>query len=173
MLPSASSLADQIKAIVPENDAETAATNFISVIAAFANQVQAGEMGTPGILTYNNSAAISGMLALTPTGTQSWVPGFANAIHSGVSSGTLTPGTVTDPEWTDSDKDTEPPMITNLSAALSLLESELDGVTYANNAPEPLAQAIHDYMSSIMFQCTGLATTDGPPEQIPITFQAQ
>lgn len=172
MLPTADEFSSQLLTVPPEANSETAATNFIGVVATFLNQMQAGPTGTPGILTYNNSIAISGIAALTPVNDDSWITNFANAIHSGVTSATLTAGTVTSPAWTASGVDTLPPTITTLPTALSLLISELATVTSSNNPPQPMAQAIHDYATALTFLCTGIVA-GSPPTPLPLTFSAE
>jgi hypothetical protein len=173
MLPPVSDLAAQILTVPPEISSEVAATNFINVISAFMDQVQAGSLGSPGILTYNKSPAISGIQALSPVIDSSWITNFANAIHSGVTTGTLTPVTVTDPVWTASGVDILSPTIPTLSAALATLISGLSSVTSSNNPPQPMAQAIHDYATALTFLCTGLVAGSPSPTPLPLTFSAE
>jgi hypothetical protein len=173
MLPSVTDLTNQLKTLPPENNSLTAATNFVNVLSAFMNQVQAGSLGTPGIFTYNNAIAIPLIAALPPVPDNSWITNFANAIHAGSTAATLTAGTVTDPAWTSSGVDVLPPSITTLPAALSTLTSELSSVTSSNNPPQPLAQAIHDYTTAFTFLCTGLVTTGGGPIPLPLSFPAE
>jgi hypothetical protein len=173
MLPSVGSLSADLLTLPEELNSAAAATNFINKIAAFMDQVQAGPTGSPGIFTYNKPPAIAGIQALTPVIDNSWITNFANAIHSGSTSATLTPGTVTSPVWTASLVDTFPPTITTLSAALSTLISDLASVTSGNNPPMPLAQAISNYTLAFTFECTGLATSVPSPIPVPLPFSAE
>lgn len=173
MLPSVSSLNNQILALPPTLSSSAGATQFINVIAAFLNQMQAGPTGSPGIFTYSNAPAIAALTLLQPVGDNSWINNFANAIHSGSTAASLIAGTVTDPAWTASAVDTFPPTIITLSSALSTLISDLASVTALNNPAMPMAQAISNYAQAFTFQCTGLVTTGGPPAPLPLTFPAQ
>jgi hypothetical protein len=174
MLPSVSSLNSQILALSPNSSESSAMTNLVNVIAAFLNQMQAGATGSPGIFTYNNSAAISAMSSLPNAADSSWVSSFANGVHAGATAATLAPGTVVSPAWTASGVDTLPPTNTGLSAALSVLVSGLNNCTYSNNPAMPMAQAISDYAKAFTFLCTGLVLAPpGPPIPLPLTFNAQ
>lgn len=174
MLPSAADLRDQLKTLPPTLSSHDAAVNFINIVGDFMDQVQGGPTGVPGIFIYNRPPAIALIEALPPVIDNSWITNFANAIHSGTTSATLVPGTVTSPAWTASGTDTvSPPTITNLAGALSLLVSELPSVTWSNDPPMPLAQAIYDYTSFFIFLCTGLVLIGGVPTPLPLTFPAQ
>jgi len=173
MLPSPGSLSSDLLTLPEELSSHQAAVNFVAKVAAFMNQVQAGPTGTPGIFTFNNASAVSGIEALTPVLDNSWIVGFANALHSGSTAATLTPGTVSSPTWTSSGVDVLPPTITTLPAALGVLIAGLGSVTSSNNPPMPLAQAISNYTLAFVFQCTGFEATDGGPVPVPLTFPAQ
>lgn len=173
-LAGASSLNSAILALSPTLSSMSGATQFINEVANYINQVQAGPTGTPGIMTYANAPAIAAFSAMGPVNDMSWISGFANAIHAGTLAATFTPGTVTDPAWAASGGvDNVPPSITNLSAALSLLISSLQTVTAMNNPAMPMAQAIHDYVDSFIFACSGSAPSEGGPVPVPKTFGAQ
>src|ERR1035441_10428782 len=99
MLPSANDLKNHLKALAPTKDASEGIKNFVTVVANFTNQVQAGPMGSAGILTFGNSAMISAMTAMTPVKDSSWIQNFANAWEAGILSAVITPGTVMFPGW--------------------------------------------------------------------------
>ena len=173
-LPSVSSLNNQLLALPPTLSSHEGATQFVNVIADYINQVQAGPTGSPGILTYTRPPAIAAIEALPPVIDNSWIPNFAAAVHLGVTSGILTPGTVTDPAWTASVVDVLPPVIITLPAALAVLTAGLAPVTSGNNPAMPMAQAIHDYALAFTFLCTGLALAlPAPPIPVPLPFPAQ
>lgn len=174
MLPSVSSLNDQLLALPPTMSAHEGAVQFIDVVANYINQVQAGPTGSPGILTYTRPPAVAAIEALPPVIDNSWIPNFAAAVHLGVTAGILTPGTVTDPAWTASTVDVLTPVIINLPAGLATLIGALPPVTSGNNPAMPMAQAIHDYAFSFIFLCTGFALAlPAPPVPVPLTFPAQ
>lgn len=175
MLPPVSSLTNDIKGLPPTLSSLEGATNFINVVAAFMNQLQAGPLGAPGIFTYTKPPAIALLMALPPVKDNSWIPNFANAIHAGATAAILVPGTVTNPSvWTASVTDILPPVNTTIAAALPVLIGGLSSVTYQNNPPQPLAQAISDYTKAFTFLVTGLALAPpGAPVPVPLTFPAQ
>jgi hypothetical protein len=174
MLPGVSSLNSQLLALPPVGTSVAGATQFVNCIATYMNQVQGGPTGSPGIFTYMNAPAIAAIQALSPVADNSWITNFANAIHTGSTSATLVPGTITNPAWTSSLVDIGPVSITTLAAALSTLISGLNAVTSGNNPAMPMAQAIHDYVAAFVFQTTGLIA-DPPNAPIPLilTFPAQ
>jgi hypothetical protein len=174
MLPSVSTFSNTLLALSPVDVSLAGATQFIGAVASFINQVQAGPTGSPGILTYGESAAIAAMQSLPPVNDNSWITGFASAIHVGTTTGILVPGTVTSPAWTASLVDVDPPVIITSAIALSTLISGLSSVTSSNNPPVPMAQAISNYALALTFQCTGLALAPpGPPIPVPLTFNAE
>ena len=177
MLPSASSLKDQLKALQPTQNAVQGITDFVTVISSFTNQVQAGPTGTPGILTFGNAAMVSIMMTMQPVKDNSWIPNFANAWAAGLLAGICTPGTVTDPAWIGSVVDimtlpSATATIPNISAAKAALMSELANVGPTDDAPLPLATAIRNATLQLQFLCIGL----GPQPAllpIPLPFSAQ
>lgn len=174
MLPSVSTLNNNILALQPVGVEITGITNLVNVIAAFMNQMQAGPTGTPGIFTYNNAAAIALLSSLPNVGDNSWVINFANGIHAGSTGAILVPGTVTAPAWTASVVDVLPPVNTTIAAALPVLISGLNNCSYSNNPAMPMAQAISDYAKAFTFLCTGLVLAPpGPPIPLPLSFPAQ
>ncbi len=174
MLPPVSSLTNDIKGLPPTLSSLEGATNFINVVAAFMDQLQAGPLGAPGIFTYTKPPAIALLMALPPVKDNSWITNFANAIHAGSTAAILVPGTVTAPVWTASIVDVLPPVNTTIAAALPVLIGGLNNVSYSNNPPQPLAQAISDYTKAFTFLVTGLALAPpAPPIPIPLTFPAQ
>lgn len=174
MLPSVNSLSNDLLALPPTLSSLEGATNFINVVAAFMDQLQAGSGGTPGIFTYTKPPAIALLLALPPVNDNSWIPNFANAIHAGSTAAILAPGTVTNSAWTASGVDVLPPVNTGIATALPVLISGLSNVTSSNNPPMPLAQAISDYTKAFTFLVTGLVLAPpGPPVPLPLTFSAQ
>lgn len=174
MLPSVSSLNNDILALKPVGVEITGITNLVNVIATFMNQMQAGPTGTPGIFTYNNAAAIALLSSLPNVGNNSWVIPFANGIHAGSTGAILVPGTVTAPAWTASIVDVLPPVNTGIASALPVLISGLNNCSYSNNPSMPMAQAISDYAKAFTFLCTGLVLAPpGPPIPLPLSFPAQ
>lgn len=172
MLPSAFTLNSQLLSLPESDNSFQAATNFINIISSFIDQIQAGATGSPGIFIYSKPNPISMIQAMQPVDDNSWIINFANAIHSGSVSATLVSGTVVDPVWTASEVDVLIPTITNLSDALNVLISGLNNVNSTNNPPMPLAQAIYNYASTFIFQCTGLVAGTSPTP-LPLTFSAQ
>lgn len=178
MLESQDALAAQLLALPPVKDQLQGVTNFVNVIANFTNQVQAGSSGSVGILTFSNAAMIAILMTQQPVGDNSWIPKFADAWYAGVASGTITPGTVTDATWDVSivDIDTSPSpaaTITTLSAAKSLLMSELAQVVPTQTAPILMAKAIRDATLAFTFLCIGLKKPPPTGTDFPISFPAQ
>jgi len=174
MLGSADDLKNQLLTLKPSDSPIEAATNFINVVAAFFDKVQAGPTGSPGIFTYNKAVAIPLIAALPPVPDQSWIMPFANAINAGAVAGTLTPGTVTLPAvWLVSVVDVLPPVITTIAVAKNLLIAALTPVTSTNNPPLPLAQALYLYISAFIFLVTGIGGTVISPVPIPVPIPAQ
>ena len=177
MLPSVSTLSNNILNLPITSNKNEGVANFVTVIANFMNQIQAGSSGSPGILTFGNEAMISVLLQQNVVGNNSWVTNFVNAWQQGILAGTITPGTVTNPAWITSAVDVATlsspgSTITTLSEATDILNSELLSISYKNNPPMPLAQAIYDAAMQLSFTCIGL----GPPPSsapIPIPFSAQ
>jgi hypothetical protein len=174
MLPSVDSLKQQFLSMPEAFTPIDGATHFVNIIGNYMDQVQAGPTGSPGIFTYLRPPVIAAIAALPPVKDNSWIVQFANAIHLGALGAILVPGTVTLPAvWLVSVVDTLPPVITTLDAALAVLIGSLANVTSANNPPQPLAQAIHDYISAFIFLCTGIGGTVITPVPIPVPIPAQ
>jgi hypothetical protein len=174
VLPSVSSLDNQILSLPPTEFSVDGATNFVNVIAAYMDQVQGGADGTPGIFTYFKPPVIAAIQILPPVSDDSWINNFANAIHLGTTGATFVPGTITNVAWTASLTDIGPVSITSLNTALSTLKSGLSLATSKNNPAQPMAQAIHDYAMAFIFQTTGLVLAlPGPPVPLTLTFNAQ
>jgi uncharacterized transporter YbjL len=177
-LPSAQTLSNNILALAPSSITDVAIPLFVDVIANFTNEVQAGPDGTPGILTFGNAAMVTAMEAMVPVADSSWIPIFADAWEAGITTGIITPGTVTDPAWLGSgNKDTETlaspaTTIITLSAAKAILISGLMSAMPDNTAPLAFATAIYNATLAFQFECIGLgvAPTFIP---IPIVFPAQ
>jgi hypothetical protein len=174
MLPTASSFKDSLLALSPTKDQAEGVNNFVNAVADFSNQVQAGSTGTPGILTFGNSAMVAILLTQHPVKDSSWIMPFANAWEAGILASVITPGTVTGPAWIGSvvDVDTLPSAadtITTLSAAKAILISGLGNVAPTSDAPLPLATAIRNATLALTFNCIGLgAPPDFTPIPIPI-----
>lgn len=173
MLPSVSSLNNQILALQPVGVEVTGITNLVNVIATYLNQMQGGPTGAPGIFTYNNAAAIAALESLPNVADNSWITPFANGIHAGTTAAILVPGTITSPAWTVSAVDIGPVSIPTLSAALSALEGALGSVTSSNDPAMPLAQAINIYALAFTFLTIGISGTIVSPVPLPLTFPAQ
>ena len=177
MLPGVDTLVNNLLALKPTTDKVQGIQNFVAVVAAYTNQVQAGSDGTPGIFTFNQPAMVAGLMSQQPVADNSWISNFVSAWRAGVLAATITPGTVTDPSWLGSVTDTltsaaVESTIPNVGAAAAALTSGLNSVSAQNNPPRPLAQALHDAVASFEFLCIGL----GPPPTlapIPKTFGAQ
>lgn len=165
MLPAVSVLANNILALPTTTSANTGMTNFVGVIAAFMNQVQGGPLGTPGIFTLGNAAMIAALSAMLPVANNSWIMSFANALETGILTGLITPGTVTNPAWLGSGNldtvtlPTPAATITTIALAKATLIAALASATAGNNPPVPFAQAINDATLAFIFTCIGL----GPP----------
>lgn len=168
MLASAESLNQQLLHLPPTIDRFGGATQFIEVVGNYLDQVQAGPTGTPGILVYNKSAAVSALLQIGTFLDNSWINPIASAIHVGVTAGTTVPSTVTDPVWDGSgNKDiltsgSPSTTITTLGAAKSVLIGGLGSANYFNNPALPIATAIRNYALAFTFLCTGLNSTFNP-----------
>jgi hypothetical protein len=179
MLISVDDLKTKLLNLPPSEDPVQGVTNFVNAVADFMNQVQAGSGGTPGIFTYDNATAIALFLAMPPTPSNSWIPLFVNALASGVETGIITPGTVTNPIWTASivDAVTLPsPLATipTLAVAEALLTEELATIVASQDAPQPMAQALHDYVDAFVFITIGLVLAPpGPPIPVPLPFNAE
>ncbi len=178
MLPSQSTLANNILALPTTTDKVAGITSLVGVLASFMDQVQAGSDGTVGIFTLNNATVISALSSLVPVDDNSWVSAFTTAFLSGVTAGVITPGTVTNSAWTGSgNMDTQTSAspsstITTLSAFESTLMSGLNSATAEKDPPQPFAGAFRDSTLEFDFTCIGL----GPPPTftpIPITIAAE
>ena len=178
MLPSQSTLANDILALPTTTDKVSGITNLVDLLGNFMDQVEGNPGGTVGIFTLNNATVIAALSSLVPVDDNSWVSAFTTAFLSGVTTGTITPGTVTNSAWIGSgnmDTETSPSpssTITTLSAFESTLMSGLSSATAENNPPQPFAGAFRDSTLEFQFECIGL----GPPPTftpIPITIAAE
>lgn len=176
-LPSTNSLALNILALPTTIIPLTGVGNLISVLSSFTNQVQAGPTGSPGIFTFNGPITIPLIVAMPPVADNSWIPVFAAAMIAGITAGTITPGTVTNPAWLGSvvDVNTSPSAVATISTiavAQATLISKLASATANNNPPYPFAEAIRDAILEFIFICIGLGP--GPAfTPIPIPIPAQ
>lgn len=178
MLPSQSTLANNILALPPTTDKVAGITSLVGVLGDFMDMVQGNPGGTVGIFTLNNPTVVAALSSLVPVDDNSWVSAFTTAFLSGVTTGTITPGTVTNSAWTgsgDLDTETSPSptsTILTLSAFESTLMSGLNGATAENDPPQPFAGAFRDSTLEFSFSCIGL----GPPPTftpIPITIASE
>lgn len=177
MLDPASVLSANLKALAPSPIPIVGATNFVNTVCDYMEKVQAGSGGSPGILTMNRPIFISMMTSMLPVPDLSWVPNFVAAWLEAVSTGVITPGTVSNPVWIGSggfDTNTLPSAaatITTLAAAATSLQSSLLSIVPDPTSPLPLANAINAATLEFTFLCIGLAS---PPAftPIPIPFSA-
>jgi len=178
VLPSAEDFKNSILALTPTKDASAGVKAFVKVVADFTNTVQGGPTGTPGILTFGNSAMEAILLTMQPVKDSSWIMPFANAWEAGILTSVIAAGTVSEPVWIGSggfDIATLPSAaatITTIPVAKALLIVELANVVGNSDAPLPLAKAIRDATLALIFNVIGL----GPPPTftpIPIPVSAQ
>lgn len=178
MLSTAEDFKNFILSLPPTRDSVEGVNNFVTVIANFTNSVQAGPTGSPGILTFGNSAMISALLTMQPVKDNSWIQRFADAWESGITTSIITPGTVIEPVWLGSaglDIATVPSAsatILTIPTAKAGLITELSTSDLLSNSPLPLATAIRNATLALVFNCIGL----GPPPffvPIPIPLSAQ
>lgn len=178
MLPSQTTLANNILALSPTTDEVAGLTSLVGVLADFMNQVQGGADGTVGIFTLDNPTVIAALSTLAPVDDNSWVAAFTTAFLSGVTAGVITPGTVTNSAWIGSgDKDTQTSpsaasTITTLSAFESTLMAGLNSATAENNPPQLFAGAFRDSTLEFQFECIGLGSPPVLPP-IPIMIAAE
>lgn len=177
MLPTANTLANDLLALTPSDNAITAITAFVGILANFINLVQAGPTGTPGILTFGNAAMITALLSMQPVDDNSWLNNFGNAFEAGLNSSVITPGTVTLPVWVGSSVDvatSSSPTATILTIAASraLLISGLTTCQPTDSAPIEFATAFRNAALALEFNCIGLGS---PPTftPIPVTLNAE
>lgn len=177
-LPGVASLKADIEALAPSDDKAAAMDALAAVVGAYMNQVQAGPLGAPGILTFDEATFSSQLQALAPVGDDSWIAGFAAAWEAAVLASTIAISTVTDStSWpvsiTDTLTVTDPSTtITTIATAKSTLESGLAASTADNNPPEPMAQAIHDATLAFSFNTIGLGGTPISPVPVPVPRDA-
>lgn len=177
-LSSASTLKDQILSLKPSTDKMAATVAFVDVLGDFLDQIQAGSLGTPGILTFNRPVMVSGLMALTPVNNDSWMAGFANAWQAGMLASVIAPATVTNAAWIGSgNKDTltlpsAAATILTIPLATTTLLSSLSSVSSNNNPPLPLAEAVRNASLALVFTVIGLGAPPAlPPIPIPIPAQ--
>lgn len=169
MLPSASSLKNDLSNLPSASGPADGSVNFVGAISAFMNQVQGGPLGTPGIFALMDAAMIAIMSTLTPTSGDAWKSTLADAWEAAVLAAIITPATVTNPTWIGSGgKDVltlpaAPASIPTLSAAKAVLVASLASVGPTDDAPLPLASAFRDATLAFVFNCIGL----GPPPAFP------
>lgn len=168
-LASVSSLKAQFLALKPTTDRVSACTAMANLVGSFCNNVQASPGGSVGILTFSNSAMADVLMTMRGTVGNDWITKFASAWEAGISSGIITPGTITNAAWTVSSVDLSA-SVSNLSAAKAILVAGLSSVNASNNPPQPLAKAISDAMLAITFLATG---TSVGPTPVPLPFTAQ
>lgn len=178
-LPGVSSLVSDINSLSPTNDQAAGMAALGGVIANYMDQVQAGPLGSPGILTFNSSEFATQLGALPTVDDTSWITGFASAWETALLASTITPSTVSDPAtWPVSSTDTltassPSSTITTISTAKSTLISGLGSATPDNNPPEPFAQAIHDAILQFQFNTIGVAGTPSSPVPTPVLRPAE
>jgi hypothetical protein len=178
MLPSVATLSNNILALTPSASITSAIPLFVAVIADWTNQLQAGSGGTPGIFTFGNAAMIALLETQAPVADSSWIANFASAWEAGITTGVITPSTVTNSAWAgsgDVDSQTSPSpasTIATIPAATAVLMAELANVVPDDTAPMALATAINAATLALSFTCIGLSA---PPvfAPIPLTFPAQ
>lgn len=168
----AADLNTKILALSPSTSKPSAVQAFVDVIATFTQDVQAGSMGSPGVLTLNKPAMVGILTSQSPTAGNDWIMTMANAWEAGVSTGTVAVGTVTNPAWIGSGGMDISCNISNVAAAKSMLISELASVVPDSSAALPMATAFRNATLALKFLCVGL----GPPPSmapIPLTFNAE
>lgn len=178
-LPGAASLKSDLEGLSPSDNATTAWQAFAAVIGAYSNQVQAGPLGAPGILTFSDALFATQLLALSPVDDSSWASAMADAWEVAMLASVITPGTVSDPStWLVSIVDvntlpTAAASIPNLSAAKATLVSGLLAATAEDDPPGPMADAFHAAISSLTFLTVGIGGTPISPVPIPVPRTAQ
>jgi len=179
-LPGVASLTTDLENLSPSTDPTAAWTAFADVIGNYVDQVQAGSLGSAGILIFNRAVFVTNLLPLAPINDNSWVAAMANAWEAAMLVSTITPGTVSDPSvWTASITDTNTlpaaaTTITTIPVSKATLSAGLASATSANNPPQPLAQAFHDATLEFIFTTIGLALAPpGAPIPVPVPRSAQ
>ena len=178
MLASAESFANDILTLMPTNNVVQDVTNFVIKVGNFCNQVQAGDTGMVGILTFGNQAMIDAILSMQPVSDNSWVEPFVDAFIDGLSTSIISAGTVMDIAWLGSGKLDAATLpiatvtLTTIPLSKASLTASLLSAVPTSGPPIQFANAIRNAMLQLVFLCVGLGV--GPTfTPIPLPFNAE
>ncbi len=179
MLKGASALENDIKALPPADNKSKGCKELAAVIGKYTADVQAGPMGTPGIIVFNESLFAS-LLESMPPAPANGIGGMLMATHwqTAMLASQIKPGTVTFPGWTASQTDIQtPPAVAaacpTLAVAYTVLQSGLIAAETDKEGPKKMAKAFHDALTQLKFLTIGLVLAPpSPPFPLPQNFPA-
>jgi hypothetical protein len=186
MLDPESTWVDRFKKLPPARTPLEGITNLANLIEELTNKVDAdlpGSQVSPGIFKWNKQIFITLMLQLKPTQGDDWIEKVSNAWMSGCSSGIITPGTVTSPQWAVSNTDvntapsvpaTVPTVAAGKAAVASILGQVRAMVSLSpEKSPDLYGKAFRAGIAAFTFTLIGISGSPSSPVPLTLTAKAK